>query len=101
MRARVGVGVGFCSRRRGGFLTTEGTAIDLDHGDVAMLRNWNSERTLWLNPVLDIHEALPTVPIPDGYDQRPPIRPDGQVRRAQDRAWLTYRLGSRRGPTSQ
>jgi hypothetical protein len=35
-----------------GFLTSEGTISDLGDGDVAMLRGWGSERTLWLNPVL-------------------------------------------------
>jgi len=35
-----------------GAMTCEGTIIDLPDGDVAMLRGWCSERTLWLNPVL-------------------------------------------------
>ena len=31
-----------------GFITAEGCIIDLDDGDIAMLRYWFSERTLWL-----------------------------------------------------
>lgn len=36
-----------------GFLACEGRAIDLPQGRVGMLRGWGSERTLWLNPVLE------------------------------------------------
>lgn len=61
----------------GAFLLTEGLAIDLDEGDVAMLRSWNSERTLWLNPILGVAGALPAVPFPDGRDHKPPPRHDG------------------------
>ena len=82
----------------GAFLLTEGLAIDLGEGDIAMLRNWNSERTLWLNPVLEVADALPAIPHPDGLEQNPPLRPDGPERRAQDRSWLTNRLG-RPNPT--
>jgi hypothetical protein len=43
-----------------GFLTTEGTVCDLGEGEIAMLRGWGSERTLWLNPVLrDPHSIQP------------------------------------------
>ena len=31
-----------------GFITSEGCVVDLDDGDVTMLRYWFSERTLWL-----------------------------------------------------
>ena len=34
-----------------GFITSEGTIIDLGDGDVTMLRYWFSERTLWLADV--------------------------------------------------
>lgn len=78
----------------GGVLLSEGCVVDLGDGDVAMLRNWNSERTLWLNPVLTVADALPAVPLPDGYEQIPSPRPDGPERRARDRAWLTHRLGT-------
>lgn len=79
-----------------GFLLAEGTAVDLGGGDVAMLRNWRSERTLWLNPVLAAAEPLPAVPPPEGAD--PPPRPDDLARRAWDAAWLTHRLGRPTGP---
>jgi hypothetical protein len=45
-----------------GFLTTEGTATDLGAGEVTMLRGWGSERTVWLNPVLQ--NPLPVDPNP-------------------------------------
>ena len=34
-----------------GFITADGCISDLGHGDVAMLRYWFSERTLWLSDV--------------------------------------------------
>lgn len=45
-----------------GFLTTDGTATDLGAGEVTMLRGWGSERTVWLNPVLQ--NPLPVDPNP-------------------------------------
>jgi hypothetical protein len=77
-----------------GFLTTEGLIIDLGDDDIAMLRGWNSERTLWLNPVLsDPHPG--SVPALSGainseFGVDAATDPD---RRAQDLEWLTYRLG--------
>lgn len=47
-----------------GFLLTDGTAIDLGDGDITMLRNWGSERTVWLAPVL-----RDPVPLPVPQDQ--------------------------------
>jgi hypothetical protein len=45
-----------------GLVSTEGTVVDLDDGDVTMLRGWGSERTAWLNPVLGDPEPLPPPP---------------------------------------
>lgn len=56
-----------------GFLTTEGTAIDLAPAEVAMLRGWGSERTVWLNPVLS--NPRPIVAGPD--DEPVPYPLDG------------------------
>jgi hypothetical protein len=78
----------------GGFLTTEGLVIDMGDDDVAMLRGWGSERTLFLNPVLSDPEPL----------ERPALtgRVNGNVgvdvrtdfeRRAGDFEWLKRRLG--------
>jgi hypothetical protein len=41
-----------------GFLTSEGCVTDLGGGDVAMLRYWFSERTLWLRDVFGPPEPL-------------------------------------------
>lgn len=81
----------------GGFLTTEGLVIDLPDGDVAMLRNWCSERTLWLNPVLSNPEPLPAPPLSGAIDNNEgvDVRVD-ESRAAQDRAWLAFLLPSAR-----
>ena len=42
-----------------GFLTTEGTVIDLGDGDVTMLRFWGAERTMWLRDVFGDPEPNP------------------------------------------
>lgn len=42
-----------------GYLTADGTLMVLGQGDVTMLRNWGSERTVWLSPVL-----LDAAPLP-------------------------------------
>lgn len=59
-----------------GFLTTEGTTIDLGTGAVAMLRGWGSERTIWLNPVLS--DPRPIHPSPDDRPGR--LGPDTDSR---------------------
>jgi hypothetical protein len=80
-----------------GFITTEGTAIDLSEGDVAMMRNWNSERTLWLNPVLRDPRPLPKITPPHdglGYEDwfiDPSSNPE---RLKRDLEWLSGALGS-------
>ena len=73
----------------GGFLLAEGTVIDLGGGDVAMLRGWHSERTLWLTPVLSAAEPLPPIALRDSF-----VRPTvDAARHARDAAWLAHRLG--------
>lgn len=42
-----------------GFITSEGCVIDLDDGDVTMLRYWFSERTLWLADVFGEPTSAP------------------------------------------
>jgi hypothetical protein len=72
----------------GALLTTEGTAIDLGDGDVAMLRNWCSERTAWLRPVLDVGAPLPP-PALQGRTSAQGVDPATDPDRiALDRAWL-------------
>lgn len=78
----------------GGFLTTEGLVIDLPDGDVATLRNWCSERTLWLNPVLSEPEPLPRPALSGRIDNDSGLDPrTDESRLAQDLDWLRYRLG--------
>lgn len=60
-----------------GFLTTEATTIDLGPGDVAMLRGWGSERTIWLNPVLS--NPQPIHPGPDDRHGRFGADPDSRT----------------------
>lgn len=79
-----------------GFLTCEGTAMDLADGDVAMLRNWNSERTLWLNPVLSNPEPLPALPLPaddTDYDDWIVDARDDRERLTADLEWFRHKLG--------
>ena len=62
-----------------GFLLADGSLTDLGDGDVTLLRNWGSERTLWLAPV--VIQARP-LPIPadmlgaDAPHARPADSPD-------------------------
>lgn len=78
----------------GGFMTTEGLVIEMGSSDVAMLRGWGSERTLWLNPVLGDPEPLERPPLTGrmnnntGVDARTDF-----ARRAEDYEWLKHRLG--------
>lgn len=82
----------------GGFLTTEGLVIEMESGDVGMLRGWGSERTFWLNPVLSDPVPLDRPALTGringnvGVD----IRHDFE-RRAEDFEWLKQRLGARSG----
>lgn len=82
----------------GGFLTTEGLVIELESGDVTMLRGWGSERTFWLNPVLSDPVPLDRPALTGringnvGIDIRNDFR-----RRAEDFEWLKRRLGHRSG----
>ena len=78
----------------GGFLTTEGLVIDLGDNDVAMMRGWGSERTLWLNPVLTDPVPLSRPPLTGrmNYNTGVDVRTD-EKRRAEDLDWLTDRLG--------
>jgi hypothetical protein len=76
-----------------GFLTTEGLVIDMGSNDVAMMRGWGSERTLWLNPVLSDPEPLERPALTGrnnntGVDARTDF-----ARRAEDYEWLKHRLG--------
>ena len=54
-----------------GYLLADGTMTDLGDGDVTMLRNWGSERTAWLAPVLRSPRRLP-IPPKQHRDVRPP-----------------------------
>ncbi len=49
-----------------GLITAEGCVSDLGHGDVAMLRYWFSERTLWLADVFGVPGPLAPPTLPDG-----------------------------------
>jgi hypothetical protein len=82
-----------------GFLLCEGLAIDLDDGDVAMLRNWCSERTLWLNPVLSATRPLPAPALSGRVCEIVGVDPaDDPLRRLQDEAWLNHMLRRPPGP---
>ncbi len=59
-----------------GYVLVDGTAIDLDDDDITMLRNWGSERTTWLAPVLRDPKPLPI-----------PGSQHSDVRRPDDPAW--------------
>lgn len=80
-----------------GFLTCEGCVIDLGGRKVAMLRNWNSERTLWLNPVLgDPHPLAPPLgldPDIETGDKRAIDPRSDPNRLTQDKAWIDQALG--------
>lgn len=76
-----------------GFLTTEGHVSDLGEGDVAMLRYWFSERTLWVRDVFA--EPVPLdAPCrdPDGALLVVDVRND-EARRDQDRSILNAQRG--------
>jgi hypothetical protein len=77
-----------------GFLTTEGCVSDLDDGDVAMLRYWSSERTLWLADTFGEPEPLDAPHLdPDGTSvSGVDVRTDG-TRRRRDETMLTAQLG--------
>lgn len=81
-----------------GFLTTEGTTIDLGPGEVAMLRSWGSERTIWLNPVLSDPQPIHPSPDdrlgrcePDPDSRTPDLRTDRHLA-ARQRAYLNHKL---------
>lgn len=80
-----------------GFLTSEGCVTDLDRGDVAMLRYWFSERTLWLRDVFGepAPMAAPHLPLTaeQGVDRSPvDVRVDAE-RRGRDERALRLLLG--------
>ena len=86
----------------GGFLTTEGLVIDMGSGDVAMLRGWGSERTLWLNAVLSDPVPLERPPLSGRINANMGV--DVTVdfaRQAEDFEWLKQRLGARSGRDSR
>ena len=63
-----------------GFITSEGCIVDLDGGDVAMLRYWFSERTLWLADVFGDPEAAPDPQVNLAGQRRPQhVRVDADV----------------------
>jgi hypothetical protein len=75
-----------------GLVTTEGRVVELDDGDVTILRNWCSERTTWLTPRLDLGAEVLRQP-DDGRARLPDIV---TVRSADDeRAWLRAVLQDR------
>ena len=84
-----------------GFLTTEGLIIDLGHDDIAMLRNWHSERTLWLNPVLFDPQSLPAPMLSGAMNGTRGIDAGADpTRRQQDLDWLGQRQRWGRGEMS-
>lgn len=78
-----------------GFLTTEGLVVELADDDITMLRNWNSERTLWINPVLSDPEPLPAPALSGAINGALGINvATDRTRRRQDLKWLAHRLGN-------
>jgi hypothetical protein len=76
-----------------GLVTTEGRVIELDDGDVTIMRNWCSERTTWLTPRLDLGDEVLREP-DDGRAGRSDLV---TVRSADDeRAWLRAVVQGRR-----
>lgn len=68
-----------------GLVTTEGRVVELDDGDVTILRNWCSERTTWLTPRLDLGNEVLRQPDDGGADRAGIVT----VRSVDDeRAWL-------------
>ena len=73
----------------GGFLTTEGTIIDLGSGDLTMMRNWCSERTLWLQSALEPGQPLPPAELSGRINGVHGVDPADDPERVElDRAWL-------------
>lgn len=58
-----------------GFITADGCIVDLAGGDVAMLRYWFSERTLWLTDVFGEPRLAPDPRIDLSGDHEPPLPP--------------------------
>lgn len=77
-----------------GLLTAEGCVTDLGDGDVAMLRYWFSERTMWLRDVFGEPEPAPAPVLVDGAGPVPvvDVRRD-LLRQQRDRAVLRQLLG--------
>lgn len=71
-----------------GLITADGCISDLGHGDVAMLRYWFSERTLWLADVFGPPSPLAPPHLPDDSlsDGSPATvsAPDSDTRRRRD-----------------
>jgi len=82
-----------------GLITAEGCISDLGDGDVAMLRYWFSERTLWLRDVFAEPEPVPPPFLPDETIAEtrpsPPDVGDAEKRRERDRVGLDRLLGRR------
>lgn len=84
-----------------GFITSEGCITDLGDGDVAMLRYWGSERTLWLADVFGAPEPGPppsypnAMLLPDSSPAVVDVRATA-ARRDRDRVALDRLLGRTR-----
>ncbi len=74
-----------------GLITCEGCITDLGDGDVAMLRYWFSERTLWLADVFGEPEPLPAPHLPDETSAASPA--SGAQREQHDRLVINDLLG--------
>lgn len=69
-----------------GLVTTEGRLIDLDDGDMTIVRNWCFERKTWLSPRLDVVAEIMRQPSDERRTYPPYLVTD---RSAEDeRAWL-------------
>lgn len=83
----------------GGFLTCEGTIVDLGDGDVCMLREWGSEQSAWFRQVVSEPEPMPAPDLTGacsgilGLDPR-----RDEARRRRDEAVLRWRLSILRPP---
>ena len=73
-----------------GVITAEGFVSDLGGGDVAMLRYWFSEETLWLHDVFGEPEPLPGPRVDGGVDVS---APGADARRVADRHTMRLLLG--------
>ena len=76
-----------------GFITAEGCIVDLGGGDVAMLRYWFSERTLWLADVFTEPRRAPNpqMNLSSGNQHHPPL----PTRIAVNRELILRLLGRR------